>query len=192
MKKNLGNNYVKTKKYPLVRVCGVWLVLIGSFIILATLVGGKFKLNPLVFMMGYGISLYITEFNPYVKRKYALKGRLNTEQKKMAKYGDISLFPLMFIMGGSFIPSGDWRMVWLGTLIATGIHFLLFIPVHGQVMLYISLLCTILPISGVVFKDIPFMVFGILDGVVKIGFGLYLFVKYDSYLAENISFVKRS
>jgi len=123
MQKLLGNNYNKTVKYPFARITGIWLVLIGSVIALATLVGGRFELNPYVFMGGYGISLYITEFYPYVKRKYTLKGELNALQKKMAKYGVISLFPLMFIMGGSFIPSGDWRMVWLGTLMATGIHF---------------------------------------------------------------------
>jgi len=185
MQNLLLNDYAKTVKYPLIRVIGIWLVLIGSVITLSTLVGGRFELNPFVFMGGYGISLYITELNPYVKRKYTLKGELNTLQKKMAKYGDISLFPLMFIMGGSFIPSGDWRMVWLGTLMATGIHFLLFIPVHGRVMLYLSVLCTIWPITGMFFKDIPFLVFGVLDGLVKIGFGVYLFLRYDSYLTKN-------
>ncbi|MBV1756459.1 MAG: hypothetical protein KMY55_01325 [Dethiosulfatibacter sp.] len=185
MKRLFDNNYNKTLSFPFIRVIGIWLILIGSVIVLATVVGGTFELNPFVFMGGYGLSLYITEFNPILKRKYTLEGELNTQQKKMSKYGDISLFPLMFIMGGSFIPSGDWRMVWLGTLIATGIHFLLFIPVHGRSMLYLSALCTILPIIGIVFRDIPFLVFGILDGVVKIGFGLYLFLRYEVYLAKS-------
>ena len=186
MEKIIANNSI-TVKYPLVRVVGVWLVLIGSVITFSTLIGGRFELNPFVFMGGYGISLYITELNPYMKRKYTLNGKLDTMQKKMAKYGDISLFPLMFIMGGSFIPSGDWRMVWLGTLMATGIHFLLFIPVHGRIMLYLSVLCTILPIAGMFFKDIPFLAFGVLDGLVKIGFGLYLFLRYDTYLTKSSS-----
>lgn len=185
MQKLFLNEYAKTVKYPLIRVIGIWLVLIGSVITLATLVGGRFELNPFVFMGGYGISLYITELNPYVKRKYTLQGELNALQKKMAKYGDISLFPLIFIMGGSFIPSGDWRMVWLGTLIATGIHFLLFIPVHGRVMLYLSVICTIWLIAGIFFKEVPFLLFGVLDGLLKIGFGVYLFLRYDSYLRKS-------
>lgn len=185
MKQFGGNNCNQTVKYPLVRVAGVWLTLIGFVVALATLVGGRFELNPFVFMAGYGISLYITEFNPYLKRKYTLKGELNSQQRKMAKYGDISLFPLMFVMGGSFIPSGDWRMVWLGTLMATGIHFLLFISIHGRVMLYLSVLCTILPIVGMVFVDIPFLFFGILDGAVKIIFGLYLFFRSKGCLEDN-------
>ncbi|WP_422486857.1 DUF6609 family protein [Gudongella sp. DL1XJH-153] len=185
MQKLFLNDYAKTVKYPLIRVIGIWLVLIGSVITLATLVGGRFELNPFVFMGGYGISLYITELNPYVKRKYSLKGELNALQKRMSKYGDISLFPLMFIMGGSFIPSGDWRMVWLGTLIATGIHFLLFIPVHGRVMLHLSVMCTIWPITGMFFKEVPFLFFGVVDGLVKIGFGVYLFLRYDAYLTKR-------
>lgn len=185
MQNLLHNDYGKTVKYPLIRVIGIWLILIGLVITLATLVGGRFELNPFVFMGGYGISLYITEINTYVKRKYTLKNEFTTLQKKMSKYGDISLFPLTFIMGGSFIPSGDWRMVWLGTLMATGIHFLLFIPVHGRAMLYLSVLCTILSITGMFFKDIPFLVFGVLDGLVKIGFGVYLFFRYDAYLTKS-------
>ncbi|UNC92062.1 hypothetical protein HUE98_08110 [Candidatus Contubernalis alkalaceticus] len=167
-------------------------MLIGSVLVLATLVGGSFELNPFVFMIGYGLSLYVTELNPYVKRKYSLKGEMNSLQKKMAKYGDISLFPLVFIMGGSFISSGDWRMVWLGTLLATGIHFLLFIPVHGRVMLYLSILCSIIPIAGIFFANTPFLVFGLLDGVVKISFGLYMFYRWEAYLAGNTSFAEQS
>lgn len=178
-------NYENIVRYPLVRVIGVWLILIGFTIVLATIVGGRFLLNPFVFMIGYGLSLYLTELNPSLKRRYTLKGELSATQIKMAKYGDISLFPLMFIIGGSFIPSGDWRMVWLGTLLATGIHFLLFIPVHGKIMLYLTFLCTIPPIVGMLFKDIPFITFGIVDGVIKISIGLFLFLGYDTYLKSS-------
>lgn len=185
------NNQTKKVKHPFVRITGIWLVLIGTVVVLATLVGGRYELNPFIFMVGYGISLYITEFNSFVKNKYILNGKLNTLQKKMAKYGDISLFPLMFVLGGSFIPSGDWRMVWLGTLLATGIHFLMFIPVHGPVMTYLSLICTILAITGIIFKEIPFMTIGFIDGILKIIVGLYLFLKYDIYLEKITSIVER-
>lgn len=183
------NNNTINVKYPFVRITGIWLILIGTVVVLATFVGGRYELNPFIFMFGYAISLYITELNSFVKKKYTLNGQFNTLQKKMAKYGDISLFPLMFIMGGSFIPSGDWRMVWLGTLLATGIHFLMFIPVHGRGMIYLSILCTILAITGILFKEIPFMAIGVLDGVVKIVFGVYLFFKYDTYLAKITSII---
>lgn len=78
-------------------------------------------------------------------------------------------------MGGSFIPSADWRMVWLGALLATGIHFLLFIPVHGRTMLFLSLACSAVAVSGMILSNTPFLYFGLLDGGVKIAFGLYLF-----------------
>ncbi len=162
-------------QYPFLRVIGVWLMLIGFVIAIATLFGGTWQLNPILFMVGYGISLYLTEFHPYVKKNYSLPGELRPFQKKMSKYGDISLFPLVFILGGSFIPSGDYRMVWLGTLLATGIHFLLFIPVHGRSMLYLSLACMAVAISGMLLPATPFLYFGLLDGGIKMAFGLYLF-----------------
>lgn len=175
MKNSLGRGALSVVYYPLLRVIGIWLMLIGTVIAIATLAGGRFELNPIVFMVGYGLSLYVTEFHPYVKKKYSLPGELSPFQKKMAKYGDISLFPLMFVMGGSFIPSGDWRMVWLGTLLATGIHFLLFIPVHGRIMLYLSLVCSAVAVSGMMLSNMPFLYFGLLDAGIKIAFGLYLF-----------------
>ena len=76
-------------------------------------------------------------------------------------------------------------MVWLGTLMATGVHFLLFIQVHGTAMLYLSNICTILPIAGVAFRDLPFLIIGVLDGAVKVLFGSYLFFRAESYLARR-------
>jgi hypothetical protein len=173
---NISNNKSSgAVKYPFLRVTGIWLILIGSVIAIATLLGGRFELNPIVFMVGYGLSLVVTAFHPYLKTKYRLEGELNHFQEKMAGYGYISLFPLMFILGGSFIPSGNWRMVWLGTFLATGIHFLLFIPVHGSAMLYLSLTSSALAISGMVLSHLPFLYFGLLDGGIKIAFGIYLF-----------------
>lgn len=89
-----------------------------------------------------------------------------------------SKYPLIRVIG-------IW-LVLIGFVITLAtIHFLLFIPVHGRVRLYLSVLCTILPITGIFFKDIPFLVFGILDGLVKIIFGLYLFLRYDAYLTKG-------
>ena len=180
MHRSLIRHASQAMEYPLVRVSGVWLLLIGTVIAVATLVGGRFELNPFVFMVGYGVSLFVTEFHPYVKTRFAGPGELNSFQKKMARYGDIYLFPLMFIMGGSFIPSGDWRMVWLGTLLATGIHFLLFVPVHGKPMAHLSLLCSTIALAGMLLSAVPFLYFGLLDGAVKMAFGIYLVSRRSS------------
>jgi len=124
-------------------------------------------------MIGYGISVYIVEFNSFIKGKL-IQGEITLFQKKMAKYGDISLFILMFFIAGPFIPTGNWRMVWLGTFLATGIHFLIFYYVNGKSMIYLAIVCSLFAVLGMIMKDIPFIYFGIIDGMIKALFGIYL------------------
>ncbi|WP_207638011.1 DUF6609 family protein [Butyrivibrio sp. FC2001] len=42
-----------------------------------------------------------------------------------------ALFVLMFAIAGPFIPGWHWRQIWLGVLLATAIHLLLWFVVHG-------------------------------------------------------------
>ncbi|MGM0640351.1 MAG: DUF6609 family protein [Thermotogota bacterium] len=176
------------KASPFIRLVGLWLMLIGIVILISLLIGGKFFLNPFVFMIGYSLSIYIVEFNVSIRKKFILKGELSKFQKKMSKYGDISLFPLIFIFGGSFIPTGDWRLVWLNVFLATGIHFLFFLPVNGKIMLYLSLLCTLNPLIGIIFDDTPFIIFGLLDFIIKFSFGIYIFIKHKPKNRKELSF----
>lgn len=154
-------------------MCGLWLHIIGAVIIAATLVGGEFVLNPIVFMIGFGLGFYLTNYNKSILTKFT-DGEFSKFQEKMSTIGVISLFPLIFILGGSFIPSGNWNMMWLGALLATGIHFLPFYFVHGKSMIYLAVACSILAIIGMLSKEIPFLYFGVADGIVKVLFGLYL------------------
>ena len=45
MKETLEFNYKKQ--------CGLWLILIGIVLIIAVIFGGKFLVNPFVFLIGY-------------------------------------------------------------------------------------------------------------------------------------------
>ena len=46
-------------------------------------------------------------------------------QNKIAKYSVFLLFILMFLLGGPFFATENWRLVWLGALLATALHFFL-------------------------------------------------------------------
>ncbi|QUH24479.1 DUF6609 family protein [Serpentinicella alkaliphila] len=155
------------------RLSGLWLLIIGSVIIIATIVGGKFVLNPIIFMTGFGVGFYLTNFNKAIVSKF-MDGELSKFQEKMANIGVLSLFPLIFVLGGSFIPRSDWRMMWLGALLATGIHFLPFYFSHGKSMIYLATICSVLAIIGMFNKEVPFIYFGVADGIVKILFGVNL------------------
>lgn len=173
MLKKLGYDKKIKLEFNGKRLCGLWLLIIGAVIIAATLVGGEFVLNPIVFMIGFGLGFYLTNYNKTILAKFT-DGEFSKFQEKMSTIGVISLFPLIFILGGSFIPSGNWNMMWLGALLATGIHFLPFYFVHGKSMIYLAVACSILAIIGMLSKEIPFLYFGVADGIVKVLFGLYL------------------
>lgn len=155
------------------RICGVWLILIGIVITVSTLFGGKYLLNPIIFMIGYGISFYVIFINEKIKLKLS-QGSSTPFQNKMANIGIISLFILMFLIAGPFFPSQNWRMIWIGTLLSTGLHFFIFYYVHGKAMLLLGATCSIIAIIGMVLTNIPFKPIGIIDGLIKFLFGLYL------------------
>lgn len=155
------------------RLCGLWLLIIGTVIIAATVIGGKFIVNPIVFMIGFGIGFYLTNYNKTIHARFT-DGEFSKFQEKISSIGVFSLFPLIFFLGGSFIPGGDWRMVWLGTFLATGVHFLIFYYVHGKSMIYLAAACSIVAILGMLMKETPFIYFGMIDGMIKALFGIYL------------------
>ncbi|MFA9559474.1 DUF6609 family protein [Evansella sp. AB-rgal1] len=173
MLKRLGYDKNVKLKFNGKRLCGLWLLIIGAVIIAATVVGGEFVLNPIIFMIGFGIGFYLTNYNKSILDRFT-DGEFSSFQEKMSSIGVLSLFPLIFILGGSFIPGGDWRMMWLGALLATGIHFLPFYFVHGKSMIYLAITCSVLAIIGMISIEIPFLYFGVADGIVKILFGIYL------------------
>ena len=57
------NNNTINVKYPFVRITGIWLILIGTVVVLATFVGGRYELNPFIFMFGYAIDRKSTRLN---------------------------------------------------------------------------------------------------------------------------------
>ncbi|XID92929.1 DUF6609 family protein [Paenibacillaceae bacterium WGS1546] len=155
------------------RSCGLWFLIIGLVILAATIFGGSFQVNPFIFMAGFGIGFYLSFLNPSIQKKLS-QGPSSAFQDKMSNYGIVAMFILIFLMAGPFIPDQNWRMVWLGAFLATGLHFFIFYYVHGKSMIVIGTLCSFISIVGMVMENIPFIVLGIADAAVKLIVGLYL------------------
>lgn len=173
MLKKLGYKKNDILEFNFKRNCGLWFMIIGFVIIASTLFGGDLMINPFIFAIGYGVGFYISNINKAVMSKLSM-GKSSEFQDRIGTVGVISLFILMFITAGPFFPSLDWRMIWLGTFLATGLHFFIFYYVHGKSMIYIGLLCTVSAAIGMIFSEIPFAIFGYADGVIKVSFGVYL------------------
>jgi hypothetical protein len=87
----------------------------------------------------------------------------------------IFLFILMFLLGGPFFATENWRLIWLGALMATALHFFLYYYVHGKSMIYLAILCAVNVGIGYIFPDIPLTITAYIDAAIKLGFGIYLF-----------------
>ena len=95
-------------------------------------------------------------------------------QKKVSSYAVILLFVLMVLLGGPFFATENWRLIWLGALMATALHFFPYYFVHGKSMIYLGLICAINVFVGYVYAGVPLEVIAYIDAAIKFVFGIYL------------------
>ena len=168
-------NYNKDEKleFNYKRACGLWLIVVALIISLATLIGGKQITNMRVFSIGYVISFFSINMNKKVLNRLS-SGSSNEFQNKVASYAIILLFILMILLGGPFFATENWRLIWLGALMATALHFFPYYFVHGKSMIYLGLICAINIFVGYFFTNIPLEVIAYIDSAIKFVFGIYL------------------
>ncbi len=153
--------------------CGLWLIAIAIVIVIATLIGGKQIINMQVFSIGYMICFFSINMNKGLLNKLST-GSSTKFQKNISRYSIILLFVLMAFLGGPFFDTENWRMIWLGALLATALHFFPFYFVHGKSMILLGIMCTINIITGYIFSNVPLVFFAYSDAAIKFIFGVYL------------------
>lgn len=153
--------------------CGLWLILIGIVLITAVIFGGKFQVNPFVFLIGYYVSFFCVNVNKKVREKLS-QGSISKKQIKMIYFSIAALFVLMFCIAGPFIPGWHWRQIWLGVLLATALHFFLWFYIHGWSMVVLGAVCVVIATVGYI-TDVPVTVICIVDAAAKLICGVYLF-----------------
>lgn len=154
--------------------CGLWLIVVGLVIALATLIGGKEIINMQVFSFGYIISFLSINMNKKLINKLST-GNSTKFQNKVSLYSVILLFILMFLLGGPFFATENWRLIWLGALMATAIHFFPFYFVHGKSMILLGIVCSINIAIGYIYSEMSLSIIAYIDALIKLLFGLYLF-----------------
>ena len=154
--------------------CGLWLIVVSLVIALATLIGGKQIINMQVFSFGYIISFLSINMNKKLINKLST-GNSTKFQNKVSLYSVILLFILMFLLGGPFFATENWRLIWLGALMATAIHFFPYYFVHGKSMILLGIVCSINIAIGYIYSDMSLSIIAYIDALIKLLFGLYLF-----------------
>ena len=155
------------------RACGLWLIVIAAVILGATFVGGKQIINMKVFCIGYIISFLLINTNKKVLNKLSY-GSSSEFQRKVSLYAIILLLVLMSLLGGPFFADENWRLIWLGALMATAIHFFMYYFVHGKSMIYLGIICTVNVAVGYIIPEIPIIIIAYIDVAIKLIFGIYL------------------
>ena len=168
-------NYNKDEKleFNYKRACGLWLIVIAAVILVATFVGGKQIINMKVFCIGYIISFLLINTNKKVLNKLSY-GSFSEFQRKVSLYTIILLLVLMSLLGGPFFADENWRLIWLGALMATAIHFFMYYFVHGKSMIYLGIICTVNVVVGYIIPEIPITIIAYIDVAIKLIFGIYL------------------
>ncbi len=166
--------------------CGLWLILVGIVLIIAVICGGKFLVNPFVFLIGYYVSFFAVNVNKRIRQKLS-QGSISKKQIKMIYFSIAALFLLMFCIAGPFIPGWHWRQIWLGVLLATAIHFFLWFFVHGWSMIVLGVVCIVIATAGYIFKSVPMTVICIADASAKLICGMYLL-----FIAKPTKFVPKA
>jgi len=166
--------------------CGLWLILIGIVLIIAVIFGGRFFVNPIIFLIGYYASFFGVNVNKKVRERLA-QGSISKKQIKLIYCSIAALFILMFFIAGPFIPGWHWRQIWLGVLMATAIHFLLWFFIHGWSMVVLGAVCVVIAALGYIFPNMSLSVICIADAIAKLICGVYLL-----FVAKPSKFVLKS
>jgi hypothetical protein len=155
------------------RLCGLWLIWIGAVLLVATLLGGEWLINPVVFGIGYlgGIAVI---FGPTTIQRRLSGGPESRFQASVFRIALGVMFVVMALVAGRSIPALDFRVIWLAALLGTGIHFIPLILVHGPPMLWLAVPLTANALIGLLAPGMAFEIVAAVDGVVKVGFGIGL------------------
>lgn len=186
--KKLGYYDEKQLTFGNKKLVGLWLVIVGIVIAISTLLGGDKLINQPIFAIGYGLGFYLTIVNRNLYKHYSEKA-MSTFQEKISRIGIISLFVLMFLLGGPHFQTYDWRMIWLGAFLATGLHLYIFYFVHGKSMLVIGTILTLIAGSGYLIPSISFETISYIFAGVEILSGVYMFI-FSKYTVLEIDLAK--
>lgn len=155
-------NKYQEHPYPLVKSGGLFLILIGGGIIIDVFFSGAFIVGTSLAL----ISLFFAK---------ALSFGKPTRIQIVALIVAIVLEIVLLIVMVNVLPidvDSQTRMMWI--LIIVGIHFLPMAVSFGPRFALLGVLCIVNGFLGLLLNTISSDLFLVVDGVLKVGFGLYM------------------
>ena len=153
--------------YPMARRGGLFLVLIGAALIAAIALSGGALVSYPVFFAGMGIAIL----------SLFVSGQLSdgrpTRAQLAALAAAIVLEAVLFALLPRVLPPGTREAVrWLWVLMIVGVHFLPMAVSFGPLFLLLGGACISNAALGLLLPEIPFELFGLVDGALKVFVGV--------------------
>ncbi|MGD6801910.1 DUF6609 family protein [Rossellomorea aquimaris] len=169
------NFILQEREYNTQRTCGVWLVYIGALIILSALAGGDLLIQPFLLGFGYFAGFVLILGLPFVNRKLAY-GKNSKFQDSIDNFS-VVLNVVLCTACGLIIGFEDLRLLWCSIFIAVGIHFFGFYFSQGKRMVLLGILTVLNGVLGLILISIPFIIFALIDGLLKLLIGVKMMSK---------------
>ena len=154
-------------RYPMARRGGLFLVVIGAALIAAIALGGGALVSYPVFFAGMGIAIL----------SLFVSGRLSDGRPTRAQFialaAAIVLEAVLFALMPRMLPPDTPETVrWFWALMIVGVHFLPMAVSFGPLFLLLGGACISNAALGLLLPEVPFEVFGVLDGALKVFVGV--------------------
>lgn len=158
-------------RYPMLRAGGAFLVFVGLGLIGAIAFSSAALVNYNVFYAGAALGVISLTFSRRLST-----GR-PTRMQIGALVGAIVLeVALLAAMGRVLPPGTDESVRWLWVSAIVGIHFLPMSICFGPRFLVLGVACIVNAGLGLLMPELPYELFGLLDGVLKVSFGVWSLV----------------
>ena len=154
-------------RYPMARRGGLFLVLIGAGLIAAIALSGDALVSYRVFFAGLGVAI----------ASLLVSGRRSdgrpTRAQVLALAAAIALEAVLFALLARLLPPGTSEPVrWLWVLLIVGVHFLPMAVSFGPLFLLLGGACISNAALGLLLPEVPFELFGLVDGALKLVVGV--------------------
>jgi hypothetical protein len=147
---------------------GAFLLFVGLGLIGGIAFSGSALVNYNVFFVGAGAGV----FSLFFARRLS-SGR-PTRVQVIALAGAILLEVILFaVMGRALPPGTEEHIRWLWVSAIVGVHFLPMSLSFGPRFFVLGVLCIGNALLGLLAGSIPYEFFGIVDGTLKVGFGVW-------------------
>jgi hypothetical protein len=155
--------------YPIARSGGLFLLIIGVGLLAAVVLSGSALVNYGVFFAAVAVAIASLFFAKGLS--FGPPTRLQLAALIFALTLEGALFALM----GRLLPPGTEEQVrWLWVSIIVGVHFVPMAISFGPLLLALGVGCIATAAVGLMMPSVPYEVFGVIDGMLKVAIGAWL------------------